>query len=188
MYDHSAQMAAYAIKKASRESAAMQLRQENPHLVPGLGYAIAAKNMRIELKRAFPGITFRVNSKSYSGGNSVRVTWIDGPTTSQVECIINRYSQGNFDGMTDSYTYSDDRTWNDAFGSTKYVFANRDYSDRVLASVIVRVCRDYGADIPHNPGELWRAGKLWQLRNANGSDVARAISQALAKHTCSVTR
>ncbi len=186
MYDHIAENAKYEARKKERELLASNLRASHPYLVPGTGYVTAAKNIRIELRRAFPSITFRVNSKSYSGGNSIRVTWVDGPTTEQVESINNKYSGGSFDGMTDSYTYSYD-AWIDAFGDAKYIFANRDYSDRVLDSVIGRIARDYGATIVgKSHAELWRNGQLWQLRSPSGSDVSTAITRALSKHTCCV--
>mgnify|MGYP007083424983 CR=1 FL=1 len=66
-------------------------------------HAAAAKAIRSELKKAFPGQKFSVTSTSYSGGDSVRVSWVDGPLMDQVDSIAGKYQYGSFDGMTDSY-------------------------------------------------------------------------------------
>jgi hypothetical protein len=91
------------------------------------GQVLAAKNIRKELKAAFPKTKFTVRSESYTGGDNINVGWTDGPTVEQVEKITQKYSGGSFDGMTDSYNSS--RTpWTEVYGSTKYLFENRHYS------------------------------------------------------------
>lgn len=60
-----------------------------------------AKLIRRALKEAFPEIKFSVTSKSYSGGASINVAWLDGPQTEQVEAIAKAFQGGYFDGMTD---------------------------------------------------------------------------------------
>jgi len=86
--------------------------------------AKAAKMIREALKELFPAVTFSVKSKNYSGGNSVTASWTDGPTTNMVDRAIDRFQSGDFDGMTDSYTYRHDREHSTA----KYVFASRTIS------------------------------------------------------------
>ena len=72
--------------------------------------AQAAKLIRAELKKAFPGVKFSVTSNGYSMGDSVYVDWTDGPTRDQVHSIAGKYQEGHFDGMTDSYDYTNRRT------------------------------------------------------------------------------
>src|SRR5574343_581629 len=48
-------------------------------------HAAAAKGIREELKKTFPGIKFSVISDSYSMGDSVHINWTDGPTTGEVD-------------------------------------------------------------------------------------------------------
>ncbi len=91
------------------------------------GQVLAAKNIRRELKAAFPKVKFSVRSESYTGGDNINVGWTDGPTVEQVEKITAKYSGGDFDGMTDSYNYSRS-PWTEVYGSTKYLFENRKYS------------------------------------------------------------
>lgn len=60
-----------------------------------------AKLIRQSLKAAFPGVKFSVKSESYSGGSSVNVYWVDGPSKGAVDDVIGAYQAGRFDGMID---------------------------------------------------------------------------------------
>lgn len=179
--------AKHAAKEAAITFAAQQLQAANPHLVPNEGNSLvaAAKNIRIELARAFPSVKFTVRTKRFSMGNDIRVEWIDGPTTQQVDSIIQRYSSGTFDGMTDCYEYRDDQAFTKAFGSSKYIFATREHSDKMLASVIGRVCRYLGG-VDRSVEQCiadWKVGKLWNVKTSGGCDLSREVSVALSKHT-----
>lgn len=88
------------------------------------GHALGASNIKRELAQAFPGIKFSVKSESYSGGNSIGVRWYDGPTTDEIEKIINKYQECDFDGMQDLKTYRDS-TFPDVFGGAHYVSCHR---------------------------------------------------------------
>lgn len=46
----------------------------------------AAKEIRVKLKAAFPGVKFWVTSKS-----SIDVSWVDGSTKAEVEAIARQY-------------------------------------------------------------------------------------------------
>lgn len=111
-------------------------KADNPHLQQTgdqiRGATLAAKNIRTELKKAFPAVKFSVRSEHYSGGNSVNIKWTDGPTSEEVTKITGKYEEGSFDGMTDSYNYDSDRTWPDVFGGAKYVMEHRSLSDEAL--------------------------------------------------------
>ena len=85
---------------------------------------IAAENIRRELKRVFPSIKFSVTSEA----SSVNIKWTDGPTDNQVAQITKRHQMGNFNGMTDSYDYDDDRTFSDVFGGVRYVSNHREFT------------------------------------------------------------
>jgi len=136
--------------KNARDAAAVEFKTKvaelikaNPHLEAGGGWQTAAKNMRVELKRAFPGVKFSVTGKSFSMGNSVSINWTDGPTSKQVEKITGRYSAGSFDGMTDCYNY-ESSAWTEAFGSSKYVHEGRHYSAELIARAIRELVAEYG--------------------------------------------
>ena len=124
-------------EQAARHAAVAELRAAHPRLVsPGdvKGGALiaAAKNLRTQLRARWPGVKFRVTTERYSGGDSLRVRWTDGPAVSLVDAIADRYQAGHFDGQTDCYDYSDS-AWTRAFGDAKYVFTSRDYSDEAIA-------------------------------------------------------
>lgn len=86
--------------------------------------ALAAKNIKIELKRAFSGQKFSVTKR----GNSINISWEDGPTQAEVNKITGKYEHGYFDPMNDLYEYQYS-SWCDVFGSAKYVTENRTVSN-----------------------------------------------------------
>jgi len=142
------------------------LIKQNPHLIPGRDRVTAAKNIRVELAKAFPGVKFSVKGKSFSGGDSIDVAWIDGPTSKQVDAIIDKYSAGSFDGSDDSYTYSHS-AWIEAFGDAKYIMANRHYSDALVDRAIKIIRAKYG-DAEAPTVEEYNNGQ------ANGSPLGNA--------------
>ncbi|HWI50121.1 MAG TPA: LPD29 domain-containing protein [Rummeliibacillus sp.] len=83
--------------------------------------------IKAELKKAFPSAKFSVTSDC----NSVRITWVNGPSHKKVDEITSKYKMGNFDGMTDSYDYSNRR---EDIPQVSYVFLNREISEDVYAS------------------------------------------------------
>lgn len=99
------------------------------------GVTLAAANVRILLKRQFPGIKFSVKSSSYSMGNSLSVRWTDGPTAQCVDDIVGLFSGGNFDGMTDSYK-STTSAFTELFGSAKHTDTSREASDALVQAAL----------------------------------------------------
>ena len=80
--------------------------------------------VKSELKKHWPKVKFSVKSDY----NSVRVSWTDGPSHAKVHEVTSKYSMGRFDGMTDSYEYSNRR---DDVPQVSYVFLNRDISEHI---------------------------------------------------------
>lgn len=95
-------------------------------------HSAAAKMVKKELKQSFPGIKFSVTSDSYSGGNSLRASWVNGPTCEAVHKIIDKYQYGHFDGMWDIYENSNNR---DDIPQVKYVFADREVDEEIKEEV-----------------------------------------------------
>ena len=150
---------------------------------------VAAKNIRIELARAFPGVKFSVKSTSFSGGSDINVSWTDGPTTKQIDGIIQKYQAGSFDGSVDLYTY-EHSAWTEYFGTAKYIFANRHYSDAMTKKVIDALKLEYGTfDAPSV--EDYKQGKAWSttpMSKAHGNvdqdwSWQSIISRTLSDHT-----
>lgn len=87
------------------------------------GAALCAASIRTELKNNFPTYKFSVTSDNFSGGDSVHISWKDGPTTKQVDSIVNRYQYGHFNGMEDIYEYSNNI---EGLPQAKYVSTHRE--------------------------------------------------------------
>lgn len=85
-----------------------------------------AKAIRAELKKFFPKIKFTIRSKTYSGGDNVRVCWVDGPTQRVVEDVVAKYRIGHFDAMTDSSVISNRR---EGIPQVYYIHFAREFSD-----------------------------------------------------------
>jgi len=96
---------AEAERIAAKNEATLRLIQEHPQLTPCDDEKGAAKNIRVQIKQAFPGIKFSVRCDH----GAIYIHWTDGPTTHQVTDITGRYQAGRFDGMNDCYEYDHDR-------------------------------------------------------------------------------
>lgn len=90
-----------------------------------------AKMLRGALKAEFPGVKFSVRC---SRGSAIDVSWVDGPRTSRVQAVCDRYRGGGFDGMQD-LRYSVETFLPTEDGgevvqfSADFVFAHRTISD-----------------------------------------------------------
>jgi len=175
--DYKAMQATADAKRVAKSEASAKLRTEHPELIVGTDLTIAAKNIRIELKNAFPGVKFNVTTSRFSMGDDISVKWTDGPTSKEIDSIIDKYSDGDFDGMTDCYNYRGS-IWTETFGGGKYVNSNRCYSDAFLTRVIVQLASKYGIkNVPEvdeykngraqgspfeNTGDHWNRSDEWQ--------------------------
>jgi len=125
-----------------------------------------ARLLRNALRAAFPEVRFRVRSKTYSGGASITVSWIDGPVPAVVERVARRFEGAEFDGMHDLETYHtselDDRGVQ--FGAD-FVFCERSLSDEARRKVIAEIEARYGGSWSPNRNYGVVGGVLW------GSDL-----------------
>ena len=91
-----------------------------------------AKMVRKVLKEAFPGMKFSVRSDH----SSIRIRWVDGPTTAAVESLVNRFSGSSFDGMIDLKTSNKILLDGEPVDFlSDFVFCERDVSDDVKKKV-----------------------------------------------------
>lgn len=124
-----------------------QRKEENKGKLTGS--AATAKAIRERLKKEFPGVKFSVTSDNYSMGNSVHISWTDGPMYEQINSITKQYQYGHFDGMIDCYEYRDIKQELDCPGA-KYVSCNRHMSDEYRAQLQEILERDFTPY--HGPG------------------------------------
>lgn len=99
-------------------------------------HAATAKAIRLELKKAFPLIKFSVKSDSFAGGNSVSVSWINGPSRSQIHKIVDKYQYGHFDGMRDLYEMTNSR---EDIPQVKYVQVSREITEEVKQEIFLKL-------------------------------------------------
>jgi len=168
---HADELARLAVEFAHLE------RRDNTHG----GGVFAARNMRTELKRAFPGVKFSVKS-DYS---SVDVRWTDGPTDAQVGEVIGRFDIGASDSQSD-YFYTISTAFSELFGGVQYLNTHRETSDAFTAEAIAEFWAAEFADVANAPAmptaEDWRKNTgffdwradNWQTRNFRDHLAAKA--------------
>lgn len=84
----------------------------------------AAQNIRRELAKEFQGIKFSVTSSIFSGGNDINISWTDGPTTKEIDDIVNKYNDHATD-YTGDFRDPTNEVFNSLYGGAKYVMTNR---------------------------------------------------------------
>jgi hypothetical protein len=99
-------------------------------------HAGASAAIKAELKKEFPNTKFSVTSDTYSGGNSVRISWTDGPTNAEVEKYSSKYQYGQFNGMEDIYEYTNSR---EDIPQVKYVQESRSLSNEIIKEVATQL-------------------------------------------------
>ena len=128
-------------------------------------HCTAAMNIRIELKQNFPGVKFKVVSKSFSNGTSIGISWVDGPNTKEVEKVVNKYEYVN--GYNDLQQ---------EYGLAKYVHVTREFSDETIVKALQKI-----ADKWANPGEVrptlenYKTGNLYQFKYERNSETVRQL-------------
>jgi hypothetical protein len=163
-----------ASKKAAEQQAKEAFNREVERLKAAPEYAylkqqegtiysgkLAAVNVRAELKRVFKGVKFSVRSDH----NSVRVSWTDGPTESQVEALTSSYKAGHFNGMEDIYEYSKS-PWTEVFGSATYLSVSREESPELAQKAIDALFDEFPSnfkDIKKPTGQAFKRGETWNI-------------------------
>jgi len=110
--------------------------------------AETAKLVRVALKASFPTITFRVKSKTYSGGASISIGWTDGPLLADVEQVVGRFEGATFDGMIDlKSSRTGELDGEPVHFGADFIFCSRSYSAGFLQRRADKVARRYGGDL-----------------------------------------
>jgi hypothetical protein len=166
-----------AAAEATEAAARRDLPAQYPHLLTHAGkptwsdHRLVAENIRRTLAIEFPGFKFAVTCHH----GTVNVRWDDGPTTAAVDAFASCHELGSFDGMTDSYDYTNDptsRAFTDTFGGIRYVFCER--------SSTVNGLRLAWAAAGFNPLEIpdgWHDGACWSIDQCIRETVNREWSQ-----------
>lgn len=108
--------------------------------------AETAKLIRQELKATWPAVKFTVHSSNHSGGSSVRVGWLDGPTEDKVHRLMRRYGGAEFDVYTDCKEYA--KPAEDLPQSISWLSCRRGYTLPAYTRAVKGICDDYGLAMP----------------------------------------
>lgn len=117
--------------------------------------AQTAAQVRAALKAAFPGIKFSVRAESFSMGSAVRIAWVDGPTTKQVEKVSNSHERIDRD------------QWGEILsGGNRYITASRIVSDRVKAFAKTESLRRFGtaSNVYEQDRLAWQVEAMTEVR------------------------
>lgn len=113
-----------------------------------------AKKIRQALKVSFPGVKFSVRSSIFAGGDSVDVSWTDGPLSNDVDTILGQFTSGHFDGMQDMYVSGCYQYDGKLYNGAKYVMGQRKLSNEYRATIEAYMEENYG-DVNINSYEYW---------------------------------
>ena len=114
-----------------------------------LSCAETAKLVRAALRESFPGVRFSVRSSVYSGGASITINYVNGPTYDAVKNVAAMFEGAYFDGMTDyqGYNYNSLDGVETSFGAN-YIFVNREMTLDVMQPAVQAACEYYGLQMP----------------------------------------
>jgi hypothetical protein len=141
--------------------------------------AETAKLVRAALKESFPGVKFSVRSSVYSGGASINVNYVDGPSYDQVKRVVGMFEGSYFDGMTDykGSNYGSLDGQEVRFGAD-FIFVNRKFTAPILTGAASEVLNKYGLDnevVIDSGGQY--SGAYIKSVGANADSLARGFSQ-----------
>jgi hypothetical protein len=98
-----------------------QMDGDNPY--DKINHGLAAKNIRLDLKKYYPTVKFSVRSDH----NSVAVRYPEGAVNQhEVYEMLCKFKCGSFDGMTDSYNYRRS-PFNTVYGEIEYISVQQAY-------------------------------------------------------------
>jgi len=118
--------------------------------------AKTAAEIRGALKKAFPGVKFSVRAESFSMGSAVRIAWVDGPTTKQVEKVTSAHEKIARCEMTGEILG----------GGNRYISTSRTVSERVKAFARAEAERRFGTatDKYETDRRAWQVEGLTEVR------------------------
>lgn len=141
--------------RSSAAAAAAALAEEKAELLNNPRYqalargddetsgTLAARNIRTELKTAFPGTRFSVRKSSHG---SVQVQWLDGPSVMGVDALLSKYNATEPDPYDGMKMRTEQRAWRECFGGVNYLNTTRDYSPTLIRDALDAVYSRYAVE------------------------------------------
>lgn len=153
-----------------------------------------AQMLREALKAEFPGVKFSVRC---SRGSAINVRWVDGPRSSRVQEVCDRYRGGGFDGMQDlrysvqTMIATDDGAELVQF-SADFVIAQRDISDEWRNEILDEFERVIGSPLERDKWQMWRqqvplwidrgSGRILHMIETQAEDLSTVYHQYTSTH------
>ena len=161
------------------DNALTGLLKENKMSKQYLSCAETAKLVRSALKESFPGVKFSVKSSVYSGGASITVSYVDGPSSAQVKKVVEMFEGSYFDGMTDykGSNYSSLDGQEVKFGAD-YLFVNRKLTAAYLEVFVIMAAAKFGYpkfEVKDNGYGAWL--------NGTNYDQERVVTEMAHNHS-----
>lgn len=126
--------------------------------------ALAAKAIKAEIKKKFPNLKVSVKSENFAGGNAVDVRMMDQSKAVEdlIRIMVSKYQYGKFDGMTDSYDYTNYR---DDIPQVKYTMVSNPMSREKCQEIYSRIRQEWdgGEELPESyaEGRAKRLQGMW---------------------------
>lgn len=115
----------------------------------GSNYARGSSNLKRLLGIKFPGVAFSVRSDAFSMGNSIDVSWTDGPTAKQVEEISDLFCTSTTEQSGgDRINVPCSTGFTDWMGGGKYVHSQRNISEHIERAVGEAIAKRWGVEMP----------------------------------------
>lgn len=156
-----------------------------------------AQMLRQALKAEFPDAKFSVRC---SRGSAIDVRWVDGPRSSLVQEVCDRYRGGGFDGMQDlrysvqTMLATDDGAELVQF-SADFVIAQREISDEWRGDILDMFEQMIGRPLERDEWQMWRqqvplaierygdrAGHVYRMVDTDTQDLSTVLHQYTATH------
>jgi len=105
--------------------------------------------VKTKLSKHFVGYKFSVRSNSYSGGASIDVSWLDGPSPDEVESVVKQFEGATMDSSQDMKV-SKIATYNgkQVRWGADFIFTIRSFSKEFMREMAIEVATKYGLDVP----------------------------------------
>jgi hypothetical protein len=153
-----------------------------------------AQMLRAALKAEFPGVKSSVRN---SRGSAIDVRWTDGPRSSRVQEVCDRFAGGGFDGMQDlRYSVRQELATGEVVQFLQdFVMAQRDISDAWQTEILDEFERIIGREIEREGWEMWRkqvplaierygeqAGRILHMDEVYTEDLSTVFHQYTGTH------
>ncbi|MDF4211099.1 hypothetical protein P2W50_31095 [Pseudomonas protegens] len=166
----------------------LQVASEFAHLVQGddlYSGVLAAKNLRLILKRAFPEVKFSVRKKGFG---CVTIEWLDGPTEADVEVAASNFKGGHYCPIEDYHSHVT-TPWGKVFGMADYISVRREYSSGLIECAITAVATSLASNLAEGKidrptAEQFKNGHLCSVHVPHQNDNL----QQIIRHTLNRTR